>query len=107
LGTGAAERGLAGDVDADQLRTALMGRRVPGFDLTFSAPKSVSLLFALGQPEVSAVVRDAHDAAVSAALTWLDGEACWVRRGAGGVQQLPGGGFVAAAFRHRTSRAGD
>jgi hypothetical protein len=38
--------------------------RTPGFDCTFSAPKSVSLLWALGSPEVSRQVRDAHDAAV-------------------------------------------
>ena len=29
------------------------------------------------------------------------------RRGAGGAQAIAGNGFVAAAFRHRTSRAGD
>ncbi len=33
--------------------------------------------------------------------------ACIVRRGKGGAVELPGGGFVAAAFEHRSSRAGD
>lgn len=33
--------------------------------------------------------------------------ACVVRRGAGGTNVQAGDGFVAAAFRHRTSRAGD
>jgi hypothetical protein len=36
-----------------------------------------------------------------------EGEAGEVRRGRDGVERLPGGGFVAAAFRHRTSREGD
>lgn len=37
----------------------------------------------------------------------LEAEACRVRRGRGGAAILPGEGFVAAAFRHRTSRSGD
>jgi len=42
--------------------------KVVGFDATFSAPKSVSLLYAIGSPEVSDQVRSAHDAAVAAAF---------------------------------------
>ncbi|MCC6437889.1 MAG: relaxase domain-containing protein [Acidimicrobiales bacterium] len=37
---------------------------VRGYDVTFSAPKSVSLLAALGDPAVQAEVHAAHDAAV-------------------------------------------
>ena len=66
IGHGADILGLAGRVDADGLRDILLGigpgtgvtlngdpfthptRRVPGFDLTWSAPKSVSILYALG-----------------------------------------------------------
>jgi hypothetical protein len=44
---------------------------------------------------------------MAAALGYLEREAGEVRRGRDGVDRLPGGGFVAAAFRHRTSRAGD
>ena len=68
LGDAARELGLQGDVDAEQLTAMLTGRNplnsepllsmrgvrgdgaVPGFDLTFSAPKSVSLLWGLGGP---------------------------------------------------------
>ena len=67
----------------------------------------MSLLFALGAPEVSNEVRNAADAAVSASLSVLEQAACRVRRGKGGHTVLDGDGFVAAAFRHRTSRAGD
>ena len=64
----AAELGLAGVVDADQLRSLLLGRdpttdaellpghrarTVTAFDVTFSAPKSVSLLWAFASPEMS------------------------------------------------------
>jgi conjugative relaxase-like TrwC/TraI family protein len=114
--------GLAGEVTAEDLGAVLSGRapnggerlvaaqgrsRTPGFDCTFSAPKSVSLLWALGPPEVARHVREAHAAAVDAALAVLEDEASRARRGRGGLVQVDAEGFVAAAFRHRTSRAGD
>jgi conjugative relaxase-like TrwC/TraI family protein len=121
LGRRAVGLGLSGTVDASGLHAILDGRdpnsgqrlgrvrenRTPGFDLTFSAPKSVSIVFALADDRIAAQVRQAHDAAVDATLEWLERNACQVRRGAGGTRVLPGDGFVAAAFRHRTSRAGD
>jgi conjugative relaxase-like TrwC/TraI family protein len=122
IGDGSGRLGLSGVVVADDLRAVLDGRdpatgrsmiavrrpdRLPGFDLTFSAPKSVSLLFALSEEKTSLAVRRAHDAAVAQALGYLEREAGEVRRGRDGVDRLPGGGFVAAAFRHRSSRAGD
>lgn len=122
VGSGSARLGLAGEVDADALGRVLehvhpdgvygltAPRSVPvvaAYDATFSAPKSVSLLHALGPPEVSNEVRNAHDAAVAASLPVLEQVACRVRRGRGGHTVTEAEGFVAAAFRHRTSRAGD
>ena len=120
-GTAAGRLGLHGQVDADALRRVLGGydatgrpleglrstRKIPGFDLAFRAPKSVSLLWALGGRDVATQVRDAHDAAVAAALAYLEEQAGWSRRGAGGRHAVRGRGFVAAAFRHRASRARD
>ena len=37
----------------------------------------------------------------------MERQAAVTRRGAGGVHRIPGRGLIAAAFRHRTSRAGD
>jgi conjugative relaxase-like TrwC/TraI family protein len=34
-------------------------------------------------------------------------EACWTRRGAGGSEFIQGNGYLAAAYRHRSSRNGD
>ena len=121
MGSASALLGLDGEVDAQDLRAVLEGRspvdgtrliqarkdRVPGFDLTFSAPKSVSVLFGLGDPDTVRAVRAAHDRSVDAALGWLEREACVSRRGIDGVEQIPGDGFAAAGFVHRTSRAGD
>ncbi len=46
-------------------------------------------------------------AAVVDALGYMEREAAVTRRGPGGVHAIAGNGLVAAAFRHRTSRAGD
>lgn len=122
-GTAADELDVFGQVDSELLHRALNGNhpatgdqlarpprgaiRVPGFDLTFSAPKSVSVLYALGDDDVRQAVRDAHDAAVHAALGYMERHAAMGRRGRGGTQSVLGNGFLGAAFRHRTSRAGD
>jgi conjugative relaxase-like TrwC/TraI family protein len=82
-------------------------RPVAGFDLVFSTPKSVSLLHALGDERVRVEVAAAHEAAWHAALGYLEREACVIRKGRNGVERERGSGFVAAAFQHRTSRAGD
>jgi len=82
-------------------------RATLGFDLTFSAPKSVSIVYGIAEETTTAAVREAHDAAVRDALGYLERCAARTRRGKGGKLIIDAGGFVAAAFRHRTSRAGD
>src|SRR5665213_3429236 len=73
----------------------------------FVAPKGVSLLWAFGADHTRTRISDAHDRAVGAVLDQLSTEACFVRRGAGGQELREANGFIGAAFRHRTSRAGD
>ena len=122
LGSAGSELGLCGAVVGDDLRAVLAGLdprdgaplrraaspvRVSGFDLTFSAPKSVSVLFGVGNDELRGQVRAAHDRAVREALGYLERSAAAVRRGAGGAVVEEASGLVAAGFRHRTSRAGD
>jgi conjugative relaxase-like TrwC/TraI family protein len=80
---------------------------VAALDLTFSAPKSVSVLFAIGDEGIASALLEAHERAVDAALAYLEREACFTRRGHGGVERLRGEGFIAASYRHRMSRAGD
>ena len=86
-------------------------RSTHGFDLTFSAPKSVSLLRALGEDQVlSKAVVDAHNIAVREAMEYLHSHAGYTRvhnpqTGRKDLVRLPG--FVAAAYQHETSRAGD
>jgi conjugative relaxase-like TrwC/TraI family protein len=120
-GDGARLLGLEGEVAAGELEALLVGGTAPGsgeplrltatsvqgFDLTFSAPKSVSVLYAVGEEDVRRAVVDAHEQAVEQALGYLEREAVQVRRGQGGWLKEHGGGLVAGAYRHRTSRAGD
>jgi conjugative relaxase-like TrwC/TraI family protein len=125
LGDAAEDLGLSGEVEAAQLEVMLTGRNpvdgepllsmngvpakggVPGFDLTFSAPKSVSLLWGLGGPVAAVEVKAAHREAVGAALGYMQREACWTRRGAGGSEFVKGNGYLAAGYAHRSSRNGD
>ncbi len=80
---------------------------VAGYALSFSPPKSVSILWALADEGVSDAVRAGHDAAVEAALEFLRDHAAFCRRGHGGTVQESTRGYLAAVFVHRTSRAGD
>src|SRR3954465_13890725 len=122
VGGGAATLGLQGAVDdgevghllagEDPATGALLGRkitegRVAGFDLTFKAPKSVGILFGVGDPTTARVLREGPGQAVADAIGYLERVACRARRGKDGVLQVGGRGFLAAGFGHRTSRAGD
>lgn len=119
LGRGSALLGLNSDVTPEDLRAILDGldpltgeppfgyRRNSGFDLTLSAPKSVSRLWRLGDRATAEQVVAAHDQAVLVALAYLEDAAYTVRRGKAGSTHHRAGGLVVAAFRHRTSREAD
>ena len=80
---------------------------VAGFDLTFSVPKSVSVLWALGDDAYKDKVMAAHHAALEATLAWLETSAIHTRAGHGGVAHVGVHGAIAAAFDHWESRSGD
>jgi hypothetical protein len=65
----------------------------PGFDLTFSVPKSVSVVWALGDPLVQAEVVARLRGRAAESMAWLEREACFVRRGTNNRQARcrPGG----------------
>lgn len=90
---------------------AKVDTRRAGYDLTFSAPKSVSVLAAFAPPDVVDQIRAAHAAAIDDALAWLERTTAYAARGHHGdgvtADRIATDGFVAAAFEHGTSRAGD
>ena len=128
-GRGAVELGLEGPVDPDTFRAVLeghvpdgSGRRLgrvakdrgtpgsgafhhrPGRDLTFSAPKSVSLAALVGG---DARVIDSHDRAVGRALDWFERNAAETRTKdpeSGRMVRTGGQKTVIATFRHDASR---
>ena len=122
-GKGAEELGLSGPVDPATFKGVLegmvpdgSGQRLgrpekdgsishrPGRDLTFSAPKSVSLVAMLGD---DANVVAAHDAAVKRTLAWLEETTIQTRMKdpeTGRLAHMCGQKMVAATFRHDTSR---
>ena len=122
-GKGAEELGLKGPVDAETFRAVLegkvpdgsgteLGRRGkdgeihhrPGRDLTFSAPKSVSIAALVGGDRR---IVEAHDRAVAATLAWVEKNAAETRMkdpDSGSMARVGGQKIVAAAFRHDTSR---
>jgi conjugative relaxase-like TrwC/TraI family protein len=122
IGAGARVLGVGGQVDrggfmrvmngcdpetGDRLKPEHGRTKVAAFDLTFSAPKSVSVLFAISDERTAWALLEAHERAVHAAFAYVEGGACFTRRGRNGVQRVRGDGFLAAAYRHRLSRAGD
>jgi conjugative relaxase-like TrwC/TraI family protein len=128
-GRQAEELGLVGRVAADDLQRLLEGRdpttgtplgyplvdratgngsvvrAVAGFDATFSAPKSVSVWWALtGDPGLL----EAHDVAVAAALEHVERFGATTRVRADGRRlHLDTVGLSVATFRQTTSRADD
>lgn len=88
-------------------RTGPQRQARTGYDLTFSS-EELSLLFALGGPEVRRVVLEVLAQARSEALAWLEEYALAVRTGPGGVaQQRAEPGLLATVYLHYESRAGD
>lgn len=109
---------LCGEVDASTFLALVdgrdsvgsqLGRRygdesVRAYDVTFSAPKSVSLLWALGDETVSDAAVSAHDDAVAAVLNFVDRHATTRATIAGAVHHVDAEGLAIATFRQHTSR---
>ena len=119
-GKGAEELGLSGDVDRERFRELLDGQvgdqqlgtfrdgkleHRPGWDVTLSAPKSVSIM-----AEVAGDRRliEAHGEAVKTALAHVETHMAATRvRHGGAVAREATGNLIIASFQHGTSRAQD
>src|SRR4051812_34888068 len=122
-GPGAAEFGLSGIVQAEHLsrlcegvdphnpeknlvRNAKTERRAHGTDLCFSAPKSVSIAWALASPELREAIEAKMHRAVRDALDYIQDQCGFAPVGAQGqrTEKIP---LMFALFEHSSSRAGD
>ncbi|HEV3132874.1 MAG TPA: MobF family relaxase [Acidimicrobiales bacterium] len=122
-GGGSVGLGLRGTVESQAFAEVLAGRdpvsgrslrvrrgpdSVAAYDLTFAAPKSVSILHLLAPREIATEVGAGHQEAVNDATDYLGRAAVGVRRTRGGtVSFLPSTGAVSGHFVHRTSRTLD
>lgn len=79
----------------------------PGWDFTFSAPKSVSVLWALSDTTTRQNIQRSQQVAVEQALEFLERHAAVTRRGHAGARLESVVGLTAALFEHSTSRAQD
>lgn len=120
-GEGAKQLGLVGEVGRETFRDLLDGKlpdgqqlgttragaveHRPGWDVTMSAPKSVSIMAEVaGDRRLIA----AHDRAVKTALGFAERHAAATRvRADGSVERQATGNLAIASFRHNTSRAQD
>ncbi|QOW64939.1 relaxase domain-containing protein (plasmid) [Rothia amarae] len=81
---------------------------VAGFDLVFTPTKSVSIAWGLGDERLRRGIEAAHERAIADALTYLEDNAVYTRRGAAGIrQEETKSGLIATKFRHYDSREGD
>ena len=118
LGKAAASLGLVGAVDPAAFRALAKGEHpdggrllervatdhTPGWDFTLSAPKSVSLAWALADEPLRAALAEAHRGAVKAAFSFLEDEGGRARRGFGGRDGHVPAGLAVACFVHPASR---
>jgi len=96
LGHGAGQLGLMGTVEPDTFSGVLAGvsptgrslvqnagdaSRRPGWDLTFSAPKSVSVLWSQSEAASRRDIEQAHRQAVEAGISYMERHAAFTRRG--------------------------
>ena len=93
-------------VTGDELGRHHGTRKNVAFDVTFSLPKSVSLLYALGDSQIQHAVLRALDAGSSAAHAYLEAHAFWGRVADPDTKalELVRAQVVTAAFVHRTAR---
>ncbi|HCU23921.1 MAG TPA: hypothetical protein DF383_02800, partial [Deltaproteobacteria bacterium] len=89
--------------DGSQIKVASKGHR-GGTDLTFSAPKSLSMQALIGG-DLRLV--EAHDRAVERALSYAEDLIAFRQTEQGETQRIPSQIMTAATFRHELSRACD
>ena len=89
-------------------RNAGSEKRSPGLDMTFSADKSVSALWAFADPELRSEIENAHNDAARAALAGTVLRYCaWTRLQERDGTRVVAADIMGAMFQHGTSREND
>jgi conjugative relaxase-like TrwC/TraI family protein len=100
---------LADPLTGQPLGRLCVGKRSPvaGFDMTFSPPKSVSLMWAMGDQATRTAIEEVLAKAASEVISWAEDHVFRTRTGAQGARQEPVRGVVASSWLHYESRSGD
>jgi conjugative relaxase-like TrwC/TraI family protein len=123
VGSGATILGLTGEVQNEQLSKLFQGYtpdrhmkplvqnagridRQSGWDLTFSTPKTVSILWSAGNEKVRTEIESAQKNALQRTVAYMEQHLARSRVGKGGQDEVPAR-LVIATFPHSTSRALD
>jgi Ti-type conjugative transfer relaxase TraA len=122
LGSGAFDLQLAGEVNEqtfDRLAAGFHpetdaavvqragGTHRPGWDLTFSAPKSVSVVWGIAEQKQREAIERAHTQAVERTLKFAEQQQLFItRRGHNGIERETARPFI-ATYLHGTSREAD
>ena len=124
IGQHAERLGLSGNVQKGELGAALRGfhpttgealaknagdKHAGGYDLTFSAPKSVSVIWSAADQDTRKLISEAQQRAVESALAKAERDGAFrTRHGHDGLDKHDyTGGLVVATYEHSTSRNGD
>jgi conjugative relaxase-like TrwC/TraI family protein len=95
------------DTGGELRRVGASGEAVAALDATFSAPKSVSAVWALGSSELRERIEAAHEVAIGRALNYAVRRVPMLRQRVDGdtVLHAKAVGVVATSWRHTTARA--
>lgn len=88
-------------------KRAGQGKRVAGFDLTFSVPKPVSVAWAMADQGTQALIHEAHEQAIRDTLAYAEAQYIGSRSGEDGIVFEEIQGVIAASFTHYDSRSHD
>ncbi|MEU2004505.1 MobF family relaxase [Rhodococcus sp. NPDC019627] len=80
---------------------------VAGYDLVFTPPKSVSVVWALADDDTRREIERIHHDTITETLGWYEQHACFTRTGSTSQETQDTTGFVATLYDHYDSRAGD
>ena len=111
------ELGLEGEVKAEDMQKILQGfapdgtalcknageQHRGGWDLTFSAPKSVSIAWVNADPELRKKIEEAHEKSVQIGMNYFQNHSAFTRTGEHGVNKEKAD-LVYALFQHSSSR---
>jgi len=99
------------DADGKPVERLVPRRRVVGnlgYDVSFTLPKSHSLLLAFADESTAAAVEAVYTAGVGATFDWLEGQTAYGMRGHHGegksAQTVRGSGFLGWSMVHRAAR---